>query len=120
MSNDRLEFVSMIFFEDLVLDESVEYGTCTIDREEMIEFARRYDPQPFHLSDEEAAASHFGRVSASGWFTCANVKGLVARYYIDNGLKGLGSGPINRLRDRVWVDSMAASRRRCRCPNRGC
>lgn len=46
-----------------------ELGDHTFEREEIIRFAQKFDPQPFHLSDDGAAASHFGRLCASGWHT---------------------------------------------------
>ena len=69
-------------------------------REEVLEFARKYDPQPFHLSDEEAAKTHFGRISASGWHTCAMTMGVIARHVVDGEQAGLGSPGIDELRWR--------------------
>lgn len=46
-------------------------GPITASREQVIEFARAYDPQPFHLSDEGARDTIFGRLAASGWHTAA-------------------------------------------------
>jgi len=59
----------MRYFEDLVVGSETEFGAYAVTREEVIEFARKYDPQPFHLSDEAAAKTHFGRIAASGWHT---------------------------------------------------
>lgn len=59
------------FYEDLVIDEPVEFGAHTFTAEEIKAFARRFDPQPFHLDEEGARASHFGRLCASGWHTMA-------------------------------------------------
>jgi acyl dehydratase len=64
----------------------------------VLEFARRYDPQPFHLSDEEAAKTYFGRLSASGWHTCAMTMGVIARYVVRDEQAGLGSPGIDELR----------------------
>src|SRR3546814_4313394 len=47
------------------------FGGYKVTREEVIEFASKYDPRPFHLDDEAAAKTHFCRLSASGWHTCA-------------------------------------------------
>ena len=55
----------MIYFEDLVVGAETDFGTYEVTREEILEFASKYDPQPFHLSDEEAAKTHFGRIAAS-------------------------------------------------------
>src|SRR5919112_580181 len=55
---------AMIYFEDLEVGRETEYGSYEVTREEVLEFARKYDPQPFHLSDEAAARTHFGRLAA--------------------------------------------------------
>ena len=48
-----------------------EIGSYTFTAEEIVEFAREFDPQPFHLSQEAAEKSHFGSLCASGWHTVA-------------------------------------------------
>ncbi len=57
--------------DDVVIGARVALGSRLFTREDIISFASQYDPQPFHLSDEGAAQSHFGRLSASGWHTAA-------------------------------------------------
>ena len=59
------------FFEDLVIGTRLDLGTYTFTEEDIISFAKRFDPQPFHLDDAAAALSHFGRLAASGWHTAA-------------------------------------------------
>ena len=59
------------FFEDLVIGTRLDLGTHTFTQDEIVAFAERYDPQPFHLDDAAAALSHFGRLAASGWHTAA-------------------------------------------------
>lgn len=88
----------MIYFEDLVLDREELFGFVEVTREEVIEFARKYDPQPFHLSDEAAAQTYFGRLSASGWHTCAMTMGVIARKVVGEEQAGLGSPGIDELR----------------------
>jgi len=88
----------MIYFEDLVVGSETAYGTYDVTREEVLEFARKYDPQPFHLSDEEAAKTHFGRIAASGWHTTAMTMAVVARFVTARGHAGLGSPGIDELR----------------------
>jgi acyl dehydratase len=68
----------MIYFEDLEVGADTYFGSYDVTRDEMLEFARKYDPQPFHLSDEEAAKTHFGRLAASGWHTCAMTMSVIA------------------------------------------
>jgi acyl dehydratase len=88
----------MIYLDDLEVGTETFFGSCHVDREEVIEFARRYDPQPFHLSDEAAAKTHFGRLAASGWHTCAMVMGVIARKVVETEQAGLGSPGIDELR----------------------
>lgn len=59
------------FYEDIVIGEPTEFGSHTFTADEIKSFARRYDPQPFHLDDAAAARSHFGALCASGWHTMA-------------------------------------------------
>jgi acyl dehydratase len=71
-------------FEDFTPGRIFDLGTVTADRDEMVEFARRYDPQPFHLDEEAGRSSIFGGLSASGWFTSclwmrAFVDGVLSR-----------------------------------------
>ena len=62
----------MRYLEDYQVGEVERFGRYEVTREEMLAFARRYDPQPFHLDDEEAAKSLvFERMAASGWHTAS-------------------------------------------------
>ncbi len=88
----------LVYFEDLAVGSTASFGRYEVTLEEVLEFAAKYDPQPFHLSDTFAATTHFGRISASGWHTCA----MVMRMMVDNltGRKqaGLGSPGLDELR----------------------
>jgi len=84
----------MRYFEDLEVGAETYFGSYEVTREEVLEFARKYDPQPFHLSDVAAAQTHFGRLAASGWHTVA----VIARKVVDNEQAGLGSPGIDELR----------------------
>ena len=88
----------MIYFEDLEVGAETVFGDYHVTREEVIDFARKYDPQPFHLDDDEAAKTHFGRIAASGWHTAAMVMAVIARKVVDEGQAGLGSPGIDELR----------------------
>lgn len=88
----------MIHFEDLEVGAETDFGSYLVTREEMLEFARKYDPQPFHLSDEAAAGTHFGRMSASGWHTAAMTMAVIARFVVGHEQAGLGSPGIDELR----------------------
>jgi acyl dehydratase len=93
----------MIWFEDIEVGRETDFGRYEVTREEVLEFARKYDPQPFHLSDEEAAKTHFGRMSASGWHTAAMAMAVIARYVVEHRQEGLGSPGIDELRWRKPV-----------------
>ncbi len=66
-------------FEDLTPGRVFDLGTIVVDRDEMVAFAQRFDPQPFHVDETAAASSIFGGLAASGWFTA----GLWMRAYVD-------------------------------------
>lgn len=59
------------WYEDVTLGTALGLGSYEFRREDMLRFARAYDPQPFHLDDAAAAQSHFGALVASGWHTAA-------------------------------------------------
>ena len=79
--------MTTLTFEDLTPGRVFELGTTVVDREEMVAFARRFDPQPFHVDEEAAKASLFGGLAASGWFTA----GLWMRLYVDQVLNNAAS-----------------------------
>ena len=87
-----------MYFEDLEPGTTAKFGRYQVTREEVIEFASKYDPQPFHLSDEAAAQTHFGRISASGWHTCAMVMRMMVDNIADRKQAGLGSPGLDELR----------------------
>ncbi|GAA1222196.1 MaoC family dehydratase [Pseudonocardia alaniniphila] len=66
-------------YEDFTPGRTFDLGTTVVVRDEMLAFARRFDPQPFHVDEEAGAASIFGGLAASGWFTAA----LWMRAYVD-------------------------------------
>lgn len=92
----------MKYYEDLVIGAKTRSSrSYKVTREEVIEFASKYDPQPFHLDDEIAARTHFGRLSASGWHTGAMAMRLMVDTWKDlEPTAGLGSPGIDELR---WV-----------------
>lgn len=88
----------MQYFEDLAVGATARFGAYQVTREEVIAFAEKYDPQPFHLSDDAAARTHFGRLSASGWHTCAMVMSMLVENLSRNRQAGLGSPGVDELR----------------------
>ncbi|MER6334060.1 MaoC family dehydratase [Streptomyces sp. NPDC001034] len=69
----------MRYFEDFRTGDVHELGTVTVTEEEVLDFARRFDPQPFHIDPERAKQSSFGGLIASGFHTSA----LFMRRYVD-------------------------------------
>ena len=69
------------YFEDYHPGFIAEYGSITVDEQEMIEFARRFDPQEFHTDPVRAAQGFFGGLIASGWHTCSLMMRLIADHY---------------------------------------
>ena len=88
----------MLYLEDLEVGSEQYLGSYVVTREEVTDFARKYDPQPFHLSDEAAAQTHFGRLAASGWHTCAMTMAVIARNVLETEQAGLGSPGVDELR----------------------
>lgn len=65
------------YFDDFVPGQESELGSRTVTEDEIIAFARQFDPQPFHVDQEAAAQSIYGGVIASGWHTCALMMRMV-------------------------------------------
>ena len=83
-------------FEDLPAGRVVDLGEVRVDRDEMVRFAERFDPQPFHVDEEAAKESLLGGLCASGWYTSS----LWMRAYVDhvlNGSTAQGSPGISEL-----------------------
>ncbi|WP_068081860.1 MaoC family dehydratase [Novosphingobium rosa] len=87
-----------VFYEDIEVGAVIRFGHAEVSREEAIDFATKYDPQPFHLDDEAAARSHFGRLAISGWQTGSMSMGMLARYFEQVGYAGMGGAGIEQLR----------------------
>ena len=110
----------MQYFEDISVGATASFGHYAVTREEVTDFAAKYDPQPFHLSDEAAAQTHFGRLSASGWHTCAMTMAMLVEHLKANKQAGLGSPGIDELRwlkpvypgDRLRCESEVLEKRR--------
>lgn len=110
----------MQYFEDIEPGKTAKFGRYEVTREEVMEFAAKYDPQPFHLDDEAAARTHFGRLSASGWHTCAMTMAMLVENLKQNKQAGLGSPGVDNLRwikpvypgDTLRVESSVIEKRR--------
>jgi acyl dehydratase len=85
------------FWEDFPAGTVRQFGATPVTREAVLAFAAQFDPQPFHLDEEAAAASLFGRLSASGWHTCAMAMRMMCDDYLLDSAS-LGSPGIDALR----------------------
>jgi acyl dehydratase len=85
------------YFEDLEVGDTREFGSYEVTKEEILEFAEQYDPQPFHVDGEQAEQSMFGGLIASGWHTGA----MTMRMLVDNVMsesKATGAVGLDDLR----------------------
>ena len=85
------------YFEDYLPAAVYEYGYLTVTEAEIVEFARRFDPQPIHMDPEFAAAGPFGGLIASGWHTASVMMRLFTDHYL-SGVASLASPGIDELR----------------------
>lgn len=74
--------MSKIYWEDFSLGPREPFGPRLITRDEIIDFAREFDPQPMHLDDEAAKQTMLGGLSASGWHVCSLVMRMAADSFI--------------------------------------
>jgi acyl dehydratase len=87
----------MRYWEDFRIGEVTELGPVTVSEDEIVEFGRRFDPQPFHVDADAARESPFGGLIASGWHTAAIYMGMFVRGVLD-GTASLGSPGVEELR----------------------
>jgi acyl dehydratase len=85
------------YFEDYAPGSVQEFGPTVVDEAEIVEFARRYDPQPIHTDPEWARNGPFGGLIASGWHTTAMMMRLLVDQYLP-AAASLGSPGIDELR----------------------
>jgi acyl dehydratase len=115
------------YWEDFAVGEVTELGTVEVSREEIVEFAQRYDPQPFHLDEAAAEDGPYGGLIASGWHTAALFMGTFVRAILLDAASMGSPGveelrwtapvrPGDRLTGRVTVTATEPSSRR---PDRG-
>ena len=89
--------VNQRFFEDYKEGQVLQLGPIKVEQEEVIEFARRYDPQFFHTDPERAQESIYGGLIASGWHTASLAMRLLVEGYLSSS-SSIGSPGINELR----------------------
>jgi acyl dehydratase len=86
-----------LYWEDFKVGDSRPMGERVVDRDEVIAFARAYDPQPFHVDEAAARSSMYGGLIASGWHTCAMVMRMMVDSYL-NDSASLGSPGVDNVR----------------------
>lgn len=89
----------MRYFDDFAVGQTFDFPPRTVTEEEIIAFAKEYDPQSFHIDREAAAKSPFGGIIASGWHTV----GMMMRLMVENVIRGaasMGSPGVEQVR---WV-----------------
>ena len=85
------------YFGDYAVGAIYEYGYATVTEDEIIEFARQFDPQPMHIDTRFATTGPFGGVIASGWHTAGLLMRLIADHYLST-VASLASPGIDELR----------------------
>lgn len=94
----------MLWFEDFPEGEVIRFGSYHVTADEIISFAREFDPQPFHLDEAAAKASVLGGLCASGWHTCAILWRLVVDGYFGN-TASMGSTGMDEVK---WLKPVYA------------
>ena len=85
------------FWEDFVVGHVREFGGLTVQRDDIVDFASHYDPQPFHLDEAAARKTPFGGLVASGWHTGALAMRMMCDGYLHEAAS-LGSPGVDKLR----------------------
>src|SRR5437870_7824115 len=89
----------MRYFEDFKVGESLDLGRRSVSADEIVAFARQFDPQPFHVDEEAAKRSVFGGLIASGWQTCALAMRMMCDAYLLDAASA-GSPGVENIR---WI-----------------
>jgi len=87
----------MLYLEDFREGQTFDLGEETVREQEILDFARRFDAQPFHVDSEAAKKSIYGGLIASGWHTSSIIMGLLVRGLIHD-VASMGAGGIDELR----------------------
>lgn len=86
-----------LYLEDMTVGQVFTSATAQLDEREIVEFARSYDPQPFHLDNKAAEATLFEGLAASGWHTAA----VTMRLLVENGMP-IANGLIGAGAEITW------------------
>lgn len=95
------------YFEDYVVGETIEYGDYLVTEAEIVEFASRYDPQPFHIDPQAAKDTIYGGLIASGWMTGSIMMRLMVDHFI-SARSSMGSPGLDEVR---WIKPVRAGDR---------
>jgi acyl dehydratase len=92
------------YFEDFHPGQVIDLGRRSVTEQEIVDFARQFDPQPFHVDRDAAAASIYGGVIASGWHTCSMMMRLVVDGLMASA-SSMGSPGLDNVR---WLQPVRA------------
>lgn len=87
-----------LYLEDLAVGQRFQSGEHIVDETQIIDFARQFDPQPFHSDPERAKTTFFGGLTASGWHVAA----LTMKLYLSGGGPRLAQGTIGAGSEVIW------------------
>lgn len=91
-----------IFFEDFIEGDVKIYGSYAVTEEEIVQFAREFDPQPMHMDAAAGKASMLGGLAASGWHACAITQRLMCDGFLLRAA-GLGSPGVSEVKWRLPI-----------------
>src|SRR5271170_789572 len=91
--------MSLLHFEDFAIGRTESYGAYRVTREEIVAYARQFDPQPMHLDEEAAKRSLLGGLAASGWHNCA----ILARLLNDGFIKDTAIMGAPGIDEMKWL-----------------
>lgn len=94
-----------LYWEDFSVGETREMGRHSFSAQEIIDYGRQFDPQPFHVDPEAARESFYGTLIASGWHTCSVAMRLMCDSYV-NRTRSMGSPGVDNIR---WLAPVKAS-----------
>ena len=89
----------LIYFEDVEVGSTERFGRYEVTRDEIVAYAREFDPQPFHLDEEAGRRSQFGGLIASGWHTGA----MLIRMLCEHAIPGTASTGAIGFDDLKWL-----------------
>lgn len=94
----------MLHYEDFSAGQTFDLGSYYVSAEEIVAFAREFDPQPFHLDVDAGRKSVLGGLAASGWHSCSILMRMMADAYL-NRTAGMGSSGLDEVK---WLKPVLA------------